>query len=220
MNIHNMDFAEWMRRRRKVLKIKQAAIASAMGRPQSVISRWENGGSIDIEDVESIGEVLKDVEGAVAAFKGVHVVKESPVVYQGRASIDPLYRFGEEVDPRPYLYALESVGGASAGLTRLPDPDAPGEDMRPGSKARAIKIVGDCMEPRIRDGDVVLVLPQEQARDGDMVLAILTSTGGQVCKKFRAGSGVSWLENESGERIPEQQFILLGVAHRRITPIE
>lgn len=215
MNIHNMDFAEWMRRKRKADGVKQASLASAIGRPQSVISRWENGGSIDIEDVEAVGEALGDVDGAVDAYKSI-ARAPSPKVHEGR---DNLYKFGVEVDAHPYLYALQSVQGAAAGLTRLPDADAPGEDMSPGAKVRAIKIVGDCMEPKIQDGDVVLILPQEQAKDGDMVLAILTAANVQVCKRLRVASGMSWLESENGERVPEHQFILVGVAHHRITPI-
>ncbi len=47
-----------------------------------------------------------------------------------------------------------------------------------------LRINGDSMEPKFSDGDVVIVRQQEDADDGDIVIALVNGNDG-VCKKLR-----------------------------------
>jgi phage repressor protein C with HTH and peptisase S24 domain len=132
-----------------------------------------------------------------------------------RTGLEP---FGQEMDARPFVYALSNVTTASAGLSRLPDSAAPGDDIRPGSPVRAIRIAGDCMEPLLSDGDVALVLPAENVRDGNAVLVLLDG-GTTGCKRIRITPESCWLESESGERIEEPRFMTIGVVAHKITRV-
>ena len=48
----------------------------------------------------------------------------------------------------------------------------------------ALRIKGNSMEPRIADGDVVIVRKQEDADDGDIVIALVNGNDA-VCKRLR-----------------------------------
>ena len=52
----------------------------------------------------------------------------------------------------------------------------------------ALKIKGDSMEPRIYDGDVVIVRQQNDAENGDIVIAMVNGDDA-VCKKLKKYSG-------------------------------
>ena len=125
-----------------------------------------------------------------------------------------LEAYGEIVDPRPYLYALERVHEASAGnVERLVAVDAPTSDLRPPKAhlVTAVLVKGTCMEPYAKDGETVLVLPPETVADGCIVTATVDVLN-IVCKRIRVVEGTSWLETQSGEgRIPEGRFVVTGV---------
>lgn len=58
-----------------------------------------------------------------------------------------------------------------------------------------LMIKGDSMEPRIRNGDVVIVRKQEDADDGDIVIALVNG-GDAVCKRLKKyNDGISLLSN-------------------------
>ncbi|MBE5937717.1 MAG: helix-turn-helix domain-containing protein [Lachnospiraceae bacterium] len=60
-----------------------------------------------------------------------------------------------------------------------------------------LKIKGDSMEPRIYDGDVVIVRKQEDAESGDIVIALVNGNDA-VCKrltKYAGGIGLLSLNN-------------------------
>lgn len=48
----------------------------------------------------------------------------------------------------------------------------------------AIRVKGDSMEPRITNGDVIIVRKQEDADDGDLVVALIDGNDA-VCKRLR-----------------------------------
>ncbi len=58
------------------------------------------------------------------------------------------------------------------------------EDMRRDGDYFALRIQGDSMEPKISDGDVVIVRQQEDADDGDIVIALVNGDDA-VCKRLK-----------------------------------
>lgn len=59
----------------------------------------------------------------------------------------------------------------------------------------ALKIRGDSMEPRICDGDVVIVKRQEDAESGDLVIALVNGSDA-TCKRLQKyANGLSLISN-------------------------
>lgn len=62
--------------------------------------------------------------------------------------------------------------------------ELPSTMVREGDEYFALKIKGDSMEPRIKDGDVVIVRQQDYAEDGDTIIALVNGDDA-VCKRLK-----------------------------------
>ena len=72
------------------------------------------------------------------------------------------------------------------------------EDMAKTGEFFGLRIQGDSMEPRIYDGDVVIVRQQDDAESGDIVIAMVNG-GDATCKrlaKYAGGIGLLSLNNK------------------------
>jgi len=58
------------------------------------------------------------------------------------------------------------------------------EEMSKSGEFFGLKIKGDSMEPKISDGDVVIVRQQDDAETGDIVIALINGDEG-VCKRLK-----------------------------------
>lgn len=82
----------------------------------------------------------------------------------------------------------------------------------------ALKIVGDSMEPKISNGDVVIVRRQSDADDGDLVIAMVNGNNA-VCKRLKKyAEGIALVSNNplyepmyfSNKDIAEKPVTILG----------
>lgn len=82
----------------------------------------------------------------------------------------------------------------------------------------ALKIVGDSMEPKISNGDVVIVRKQSDADDGDLVIAMVNGNNA-VCKRLKKyAEGIALVSNNplyepmyfSNKDIAEKPVTILG----------
>lgn len=85
--------------------------------------------------------------------------------------------------------AINVLGRVVAGIpinaiTEIIDTEEISEDLAKTGDFFALKIKGDSMEPRIVDGDVVIVKQQEDAENGDTVIALVNGDDA-VCKRLR-----------------------------------
>ena len=126
---------------------------------------------------------------------------------------DPLLRVGKPVDLTPLAMTplttaravAETTGGYSHedGVGRV-------EDIMPGN-IRGIEVVGNCMEPFYKDGDVVLVAEGFAPTSGDAVVAI-TADDAIMCKVYRESKNKPFLETASGEVAAEPgTFRIIGI---------
>lgn len=84
---------------------------------------------------------------------------------------------------------INVLGRVAAGIpinaiTEIIDTEEISEDLAKTGDFFALKIKGDSMEPRIVDGDVVIVKQQEDAENGDTVIALVNGDDA-VCKRLR-----------------------------------
>lgn len=96
--------------------------------------------------------------------------------------------------------AINVLGRVAAGIpinaiTEIIDTEEISEDLAKTGDFFALKIKGDSMEPRIVDGDVVIVKQQEDAENGDTVIALVNGDDA-VCKRLRKyRDGVELISN-------------------------
>ncbi len=81
------------------------------------------------------------------------------------------------------------LGRVAAGIpinaiTEIIDTEEISEDMAKTGDFFALQIQGDSMEPRISNGDVVIVRQQDDAETGDTVIALINGDDA-VCKRLR-----------------------------------
>lgn len=84
--------------------------------------------------------------------------------------------------------AINVLGRVAAGIpinaiTEIIDTEEISEDMAKTGDFFALQIKGDSMEPRIYDGDVVIVRQQEDADSGDIVIAMVNGYDA-TCKRL------------------------------------
>lgn len=81
------------------------------------------------------------------------------------------------------------LGRVRAGYPAFADEDIIDEEEITEAFSRtgeyfALRIQGDSMEPRIRNGDTVIVRRQDTAEDGEIVIALVNGDDG-VCKRLK-----------------------------------
>ena len=82
----------------------------------------------------------------------------------------------------PNFHEVPVIGKVAAGVPIDAQEDIIGS-VTTDKNVFALRIKGDSMSPRIMDGDVVLVHPQDHAEDGDLVIAEIE--GEATCKVLK-----------------------------------
>lgn len=141
---------------------KQSDLSRATGFRDGKISAWYNGRyRPNAETMEKIAKAL-----------GVSVA----------------YLLGKEEVPMAALTipkATETpvLGSVAAGVPIEAQEDVIGSVFTEKPGLFALRVKGDSMSPRIMDGDLLLVQPQNTAQDGELVIALID--GEATCKVLR-----------------------------------
>lgn len=167
------------------------------------VERSPNARRPGYEIAFAIGQIFGDVAGAVKAAGYPWL----------DAPLDPFAAFAVEIDPTPFIVALNTPIEVSANAEReVVGEEAEGEHL--SGPLRSMLIRRECMEPVLRDGDIIFVQPAETVKDGDLVIALVDSMS-QTCKRISipdSAEGLPYLEPINGEgRIPENRFVVQGV---------
>lgn len=154
--------------------LKQAEFAKAMGVQQSTASNWETGRYEP--DNDSLQKIASYFE----------------------VSVD--YLLGQSDDPTPHLKGrrIPVLGDVAAGIPieaiqDILDYEDIDEDLARTGEFFGLRIKGSSMEPRMMEGDVVIVRQQETAETGDTVVVTVNGDLATV-KKIKIGpAGVTLL---------------------------
>ena len=154
--------------------IRQADIADRSGIDKSMVSRYVAG---------------KNMPGGDALIK-----------LAAALGVDPVWLSGEGPDVDPYdliekssrFQAVPVVGRVAAGAPIFAIENQVDTMMVRDNRTGifGLRVVGDSMAPRIMDGDLVLVHQQDDAKDGDIVIALVDDEA--TCKVIKKSAwGVS-----------------------------
>ena len=95
---------------------------------------------------------------------------------------------------------INVLGRVAAGIPldaieEIIDTEEISEKMASEGEYFALKIAGDSMEPKISNGDVVIVRKQSDADDGDLVIAMVNGNNA-VCKRLKKyAEGIALVSN-------------------------
>lgn len=133
------------------------------------------------------GSVTKWKQGTLPSKRSLHKLADY-------FSVEPETLFSPRASVRIPVCGDVAAGQPIEALTNIEDyEEIPASWLLTGDYA-ALRIHGDSMQPRMMEGDVVIVRLQPTANDGDIVVVLLDE-GGETratCKKYeRDGAGVT-----------------------------
>lgn len=146
----------------------QMDIVNDLGFSKSTVSSWVNGSRMPLK-----GKLM-----LIAAYLG--------------CTMDDLMYDPKEAR-RKHSYSIPVYARVGAGLPLEASEEIIDREEIPEHWAKlgefyGLRICGNSMEPRIAKGDVVIVRKQEDADDGDVVIAIVNGNDA-VCKRLKKYSG-------------------------------
>ena len=141
---------------------RQTDLVRAVGATDGQVSAWYNG------KYRPKAEVMEKIAKAL----GVSVA----------------FLLGKEEVPLaaltlPKAEEVPVLGSVAAGVPIEAQEDVVGSVFAEKPGLFALRVKGDSMSPRIMDGDLLLVSPQNTAEDGDLVVAMIE--GEATCKVLR-----------------------------------
>lgn len=152
---------ELIKTRRKELNITLEEIGDYVGVSKTTVQRWESGNISNMrrDRIKKLSEILQ---------------------------IDAEQLLGIEMQQETRFTKIPVLGKVAAGVPVSAQEDVLGYEDVPNEwvencKMFALKIKGDSMEPRIAEGDIVIVREQKTVENGEIAIVIIGDEA--VCKK-------------------------------------
>lgn len=169
-----MTTGKRIKKRRTELGLTVDDLAKKLGKNRATVYRYE---SDEIENFPT--SVLEPL---------AKVLKTSPAYLMGwvDAAEDSACSFS---NPQKLSTVINVYGRVAAGIPLemiedVIDTEEIPEDMAKTGSFFGLQIHGDSMEPKISDGDIVIVRQQDDAETGDTVIATVNGTDA-TCKRLR-----------------------------------
>ena len=159
---------------RKSAKLSQAALGKIIGSAQNTICNWENGKREP--DFQSVQKLANYFNVSVDYLLGGNDIEHSPPLSTGGVWIPVLGRVAAGIP----IDAIEDIED----YEEIP------LDMAQRGNHFALRIRGDRMEPRISDGDVVIVRKQQDCNDGEVAVVLVNGDEATVKRIKRRPEGV------------------------------
>lgn len=176
-----MEANALLKSRRKQLNLTQKDIAAFVGVSEATVSRWESG------DIENMGR------DKIAKLS--KILKISPGQIAG-------YMEDEDTRKKSKGVKIPVLGRVVAGIPidaveEIIDYEEISEDMARQGDFFALQVKGDSMEPRIVDGDVVIVRKQEDVDSGDIAIVLVNGDEATIKKVQKFDGGINLVPTNS-----------------------
>ena len=195
-----MEIKDILSQRRKELNMTMKQVADKVGVSEGTISRWESG---------KIADMRRDKIMAYAQALNI-----SPAIIMGWDNVDSSST-SESIHAGKRIPVLGSVAAGIPidAIEDVLDWEDISDDMAKTGEFFGLRIKGDSMQPRIVEGDVVIVRQQPDADSGDVVI-VQVNGDKATCKRLaKYSSGISLISfnpayepmnytNEQIERLP------------------
>lgn len=152
----------------------QQQLANALFVNQTAVSQWERG----------------------ATVPSAPILKQLSQMYD--VSID--YLLGGDPPPLREILSIPVLGDVAAGIPieaiqDIVDYEEIDKAMAGSGEFFGLRLKGSSMEPRMRDGDVVIIRKQADAETGDVVVAMVNGDSATVKKLKKGPSGITLIPN-------------------------
>ncbi len=170
-----MNTNELLRNRRKELDLTMKQVADYVGVSEATVSRWESGNIANMgrDKIALLSQILKITPGAIAGydFQQNDFHKKSTV----KIPVLGLVRAGIPMDAVEYIIDYEEIS----------------EDMARQGEFFALQIKGDSMEPKISEGDVVIVRKQPDVENGEIAIILVNGDEATIKKVQKFNGGIN-----------------------------
>ena len=190
----------FIKNRRKELGITLEDIGNYVGVSKGTVQRWETGGISNMrrDRIKKLSEILKI----------------SPDMLLGDAEEKQT-----EENSTAATVKIPVIGTVAAGVPVTAQEDITGWEEVPAEWVKnstmfALKLKGDSMEPRMAEGDIVIVKQQSDVESGE--IAIVMVDGEATCKKVvKHSDGVVLVSNNP--KYSPMFFTLKDIEEKNIT---
>lgn len=172
-----------------IFKGAQTRLAKILDVDRGTISRWATGTLVPGEDLrrkvaQTLGVTVDELMATFKAYTmyqrmkadGVMTVKETFKPYETRM------RVVGTVSAEKFDFSFDYDTGEYA------DVDLP---RNPGKKAAILRVVGNCMEPKLSNGDMIVVVECTESEIPNGGLAVIRLNGEHTLKRvYRVPDGV------------------------------
>lgn len=162
---------------RKKKGLTQIEVAKYIGLTQGAYSAWENGHvKIDSQSLARLAELF---------------------------GVSMHYLLGEDEDAaQPKAFRIPVLGEVAAGLPMMAEENIVDyEEIDPAMAASGelfgLRIKGSSMEPRIKEGDVVIVRKQEDVDTGDTAVVLVNGDSATVKRIKKETNGITLVPNNT-----------------------
>lgn len=161
---------------RLVHGMKQADLAHRLNVRQTTISNWENGKTEpDYSSLQMMASIFN-------------------------VSTDYILGYSLNAKEYPSPLSVPVLGDVAAGIPieaiqDIVDYEEIDKAMMGSGEFFGLRLKGSSMEPRMRDGDVVIVRKQSDAETGDVVVAMVNGDSATVKKLKKGPSGITLIPN-------------------------
>lgn len=202
-----MGMAERIKERRLAMSYTQEELASKLGLQKSAIAKYENGR-------------VANMKRSVIAHMS-EILECSPAYLMGwDNNVGPIASGTKRKGPGVTINVLGRVaaGMPIEAIEDIIDTEEISEELAATGEFFGLQIHGNSMEPRMSEGDIVIVRQQDDAESGDIV--IVTVNGHEAtCKRLRKyRDGIELISNNpsydpmffSNEEILEKPVRVIG----------
>ena len=200
-----MEIKDILSQRRKELNMTMKQVADKVGVSEGTISRWESGKIADMrrDKIMAYAQALNISPAIIMGWDNVDSSSTSESIRAGkRIPVLGSVAAGIPIDAIEYVLDWEDIS----------------EDMAKTGEFFGLRIKGDSMQPRIVEGDVVIVRQQPDADSGDVVI-VQVNGDKATCKRLaKYSSGISLISfnpayepmNYTNEQIEQLPVTIIG----------
>lgn len=175
-----MDVKDIIKAKRIEKNLTLEDVARKVGVSAATISRWESG---DIANMKR--DKIVNLANALSVSPAVIMGWEQPAT-----------------DTYPKGVVINVLGRVAAGIPieaieEIIDTEEISQEMASTGEFFGLKIHGDSMEPRMYEGDVVIVRKQEDADSGDIVIAMVNGDDATCKRLVKYENGINLLSLNS-----------------------
>lgn len=174
------DIGRRIKERREELKMTQQELADRLGyRNKSSIAKIETGTNDIVQS--KVVEFAKVLDTTVADLMGWTVAEEAANAVSTLAT--------KALKESKKGVSIKVLGRVAAGVPieaveEIIDTEEITEELAKTGEFFGLKLHGNSMEPRMCEGDVVIVRKQDDAESGDIVIAMVNGNDA-TCKRLR-----------------------------------